>query len=63
MPRFRCISISKIVIRVGLKERYNDKNIRALIGGLLILAITLIWRPAAIYSGRSFSSRSSDNLK
>lgn len=47
--KYQCTTTTEL-----LEKRYNNKNIRALIGGIFILAIAFIWMPAAIYSGALF---------
>lgn len=47
--KYQCTTTTEL-----LEKRYNNKNIRALIGGIFILGIAFIWMPAAIYSGSLF---------
>ncbi len=47
--KYQCTTTTEL-----LEKRYNNKSIRALIGGIFILGIAFIWMPAAIYSGSLF---------
>lgn len=47
--KYKCTTTTEL-----LEKRYNNKNIRALIGGIFFLGIGLIWLPAALYSGSLF---------
>ncbi|NIB44203.1 SLC5 family protein [Pseudomaricurvus alkylphenolicus] len=47
--KHRCTTTTEL-----LEKRYNNRHIRALIGGIFLLAIAFIWMPAAIYSGSLF---------
>ena len=47
--KYKCTTTTEL-----LEKRYNNKNIRALIGAMFFLGIALIWMPAAIYTGAVF---------